>query len=142
MRVGVADGSNVGSRVDETDGSNVGSGVGEAVGFMDVGLSVGIEVVGFMDVGLLLGRDGAAIGFFVGLDVGLRVVGFDVGLRVVGFDVGLRVVGLPDVGLDVVGLPEVGVVVGLTAHSLPKVLVSEVPNFPPVRVVIPSTTTS
>ena len=109
MRVGVADDSYVGSGV--ADGSYVGSGVavgsevGEAVGFMDVGLSVGVEVVGFMDVGLLLGRDGAAIGFFVGLDVGLRVVG------------------LPDVGFAVVGLPDVGLplVVGLTAHSLPKV---------------------
>jgi hypothetical protein len=129
MRVGVADGSYVGS------GVAVASDVGEAVGFMDIGLSVGIEVVGFMDVGLLLGRDGATTGFLVGLDVGLDVVGLP--------DVGLNVVGLPDVGFDVVGLTDVGLplVVGLTAHSLPKVLVSEVPNSPPVRVVIPSTTT-
>ena len=135
----MADGSYVGS------GVAVASDVGEAVGFMDIGLSVGIEVVGFMDVGLLLGRDGATTGFLVGLDVGLRVVGLlDVGLDVVGLpDVGLNVVGLPDVGFDVVGLTDVGLplVVGLTAHSLPKVLVSEVPNSPPVRVVIPSTTT-
>jgi hypothetical protein len=127
-KVGKADDGSfeyVGSGVSEAVGSDVGSEVGEAVGFMDVGLSVGVEVVGFMDVGLLLGRDGAAIGFFVGLDVGLRVVGLpDVGFNVVGLpDVGLRVVGLPDVGFAVVGLPDVGLplVVGLTAHSLPKV---------------------
>ena len=99
MRLGESD--NVGEKVGKAeDGSEVGSEVGEAVGFMDVGLSVGVEVVGFLDVGLLLGRDGAAIGFFVGLDVGLRVVGLP--------DVGFNVVGLPDVGFAVVGLPDVG----------------------------------
>jgi hypothetical protein len=65
--VGMAkDGSYVGSEVGETVGVAVGLDVDEAVGFMDVVLSVGLEVGGFMAVGLLLGFDATATGLFVG----------------------------------------------------------------------------